>query len=61
VVDEPQTTLKALLIGTDTLKIIETWKICQVSGLFYIDNFVVLFDDGTYLCTCVETITKGTL
>ncbi|PKY63318.1 hypothetical protein RhiirA4_491811, partial [Rhizophagus irregularis] len=59
VVDEPQTTLKALLIDMDTLKIVETWKICRVGGLSHKDNLVVLFDDGTHLCTCVETITKG--
>ncbi|PKY30850.1 hypothetical protein RhiirB3_392881 [Rhizophagus irregularis] len=43
----------------DTLKIVETWKICRVGGLSHKDNLVVLFDDGTHLCTCVETITKG--
>ncbi|PKK58495.1 hypothetical protein RhiirC2_796203, partial [Rhizophagus irregularis] len=59
VVDEPQTILKALLIDMDILKIVETWKICRVGGLSHKDNLVVLFDDGTHLCTCVETITKG--
>jgi len=43
----------------DTSKIIETWRICRVGGLSHKDNFVVLFDDGTHICTCLETITKG--
>jgi hypothetical protein len=59
VADEPQTTLNAILEGVDTSSIIEVWKICRVGGLFRKDNLVVLFTDGTHICTCMEVITKG--
>jgi len=59
VVDEPQITLKAMLDGMDATKIVETWKIYRVGGLSHKNNLVALFNDGTHICTCMETITKG--
>ncbi|CAB5216371.1 unnamed protein product [Rhizophagus irregularis] len=60
VIDEPQTTLKSLLDGMDTSSIIvEVWKIRRIGGLSCKENLVALFSDGTYICTCMETITKG--
>ncbi|EXX68017.1 hypothetical protein RirG_108960 [Rhizophagus irregularis DAOM 197198w] len=60
VIDEPQTTLKSLLDGMDTSSIIvEVWKIRRIEGLSCKENLVALFSDGTYICTCMETITKG--
>jgi hypothetical protein len=58
-VDEPQITLKALLDGMDILSIIEVWKIRRIGGISHKENLVVLFADGTHICTCMETITKG--
>jgi len=43
----------------DTLRIIEVWKLHRVGGLSRKKNLVVLFRDGTHICTCMETITKG--
>ena len=59
VVDEPQITLMAMLDGMDITEIVETWRIHRVGGLFRKSNLVVLFNDGTHICTCMETITKG--
>ena len=58
-IDEPQTMLKSLLNGVDTSSIIEVWKIHRIGGLSCKKNLVVLFSDGTHICTCMETITKG--
>ena len=57
--DEPQITLDAILDGMDTSNIIEIWRICRIGGLSGKHNLVVLFSDGTHICTCMETITKG--
>jgi len=46
------------LDGIDTSNIIEVWRICLVGGLFCKENLVVLFNDGTHICTCMESITK---
>ena len=57
--DEPQITLKGLLNGMDVSDIIEIWKIRRVGGNSHKENLIVLFSDGTHICTCMETITKG--
>ena len=59
IVDEPQITLKAILDGMDTSNIIEVWRIRRVGGLSSKENLVALFGDGTHICTCMESITKG--
>src|SRR5829696_4298580 len=59
IVDEPQTTLKAILEGVNISNIIEVWRIRIIGGLSRKYNLVVLFADGTHICTCMETITKG--
>jgi hypothetical protein len=59
VIDEPQIMLKSLLSDMDTSGIIEIWKIYQIGGLSCKKNLVVLFSDGTHICTYMETITKG--
>jgi hypothetical protein len=48
-----------VLVGIDVTKIVETWKIYRVGGLSRKSNLVALFNDGTHICTCLETITKG--
>ena len=35
------------------------WRIRRIGGVSRKENIVVLFADGTHLCTCLETITKG--
>jgi len=47
------------LNGIEVSNIIETWRIRRVGGLSHKDNIVVLLGDGTHLCTCLETVTKG--
>ncbi|CAB4438509.1 unnamed protein product [Rhizophagus irregularis] len=59
IIDEPQITLASLLNGIETSNIIEMWRIQRIEGLSRKDNLVILLDDGTHLCTCLETITKG--
>ncbi|CAB4423154.1 unnamed protein product [Rhizophagus irregularis] len=59
VVDEPQITLKAILDGIDTSNIIEVWRIIRIEGISSKENLVALFSDGTHICTCMESITKG--
>ncbi|PKY33767.1 hypothetical protein RhiirB3_395068, partial [Rhizophagus irregularis] len=59
IIDEPQITLASLLNGIETLNIIEMWRIRRIGGLLRKNNLVILLDDGTHLCTCLETITKG--
>jgi hypothetical protein len=39
--------------------IIEVWRMRRVGGISCKENLVVLFTDGTHICTCMETITKG--
>ncbi|PKY37025.1 hypothetical protein RhiirB3_461091 [Rhizophagus irregularis] len=34
------------------------WRIRRIGDLSRKDNLVILLDDGTHLCTCLETITK---
>ncbi|CAB4380016.1 unnamed protein product [Rhizophagus irregularis] len=58
IVDEPQVTLKSLLTDTQC-SIIEMWRIRRIGGISRKENIVVVFADGTHLCTCLETITKG--
>lgn len=48
-----------MLEGIDAANIIETWKIRRVGGISHKINLVALFNDGTHICTCMETITKG--
>ncbi len=48
-----------MLEGIDVVKIVEVWKIRWVGGLSYKNNLVALLNDGTHLCICMETITKG--
>jgi hypothetical protein len=59
VIDEPQIMLKSLLSDIDTSGIIEIWKIHRIGGLSCKKNLVVLFSNGTHICTCMEMITKG--
>ncbi|EXX65765.1 hypothetical protein RirG_130120 [Rhizophagus irregularis DAOM 197198w] len=59
IIDEPQITLASLLNGIETSNIIEMWRIRRIGGLSRKDNLVILLDDGTHFCTCLETITKG--
>uniref|UniRef100_U9UEG6 SWIM-type domain-containing protein n=1 Tax=Rhizophagus irregularis (strain DAOM 181602 / DAOM 197198 / MUCL 43194) TaxID=747089 RepID=U9UEG6_RHIID len=59
IVDEPQVMLKSILNDMDTSNIVETWKIRRVGGISQKENLVVLFNDGSHICTCLETITKG--
>ena len=58
-VDEPQTTLQSLLDGIVHARVIETWRVRRIGGISHQENLVILLDDGTHLCTCTETITKG--
>ncbi|CAB5210703.1 unnamed protein product [Rhizophagus irregularis] len=58
-VDEPQVTLQSLLSGIELGNIIETWRIRHIGGLSQRENLVALLSDGTHLCTCMETVTKG--
>ena len=58
-VDKPQITLKSLLSGIGLENVIETWRIRRIGGLSKRENLVVLLSDGTHLCTCMETVTKG--
>ncbi|CAG8663487.1 34789_t:CDS:2 [Gigaspora margarita] len=58
VVDEPQVTLKAILGDNRTSNIIEIWRIHRISRLSHKENLVVLYNDGTHICTCIEMITK---
>ena len=39
--------------------IIEMWRLRRIGGLSSKDNIVVLFTDGSHLCTCMEIVTKG--
>jgi hypothetical protein len=39
--------------------IVEVWKIRRIGGLSCKENLVALFSDGTHICTCMETVTKG--
>lgn len=48
-----------MLEGINEERIMETWKIHRVGGISQKINLVVLLNDGTHLCTCMETITKG--
>ena len=48
-----------MLEGIDVANIIETWKIRRVGGISHKINLVALFNDGTHICTFMETITKG--
>ncbi|EXX52290.1 hypothetical protein RirG_254280 [Rhizophagus irregularis DAOM 197198w] len=59
VVDKPQITLKAILDGIDTSNIIEVWRIIRIGGISSKENLAALFSDGTHICTCIESITKG--
>ncbi|CAB5361318.1 unnamed protein product [Rhizophagus irregularis] len=59
VVDEPQIILQSFLNGIDSINIIETWRIRRVGGLSKRENLVILLDDGSHLCTCMESVTKG--
>jgi hypothetical protein len=59
VVDEQQITLKAILDGMDSSNIVEVWRMCCVGGISCKENLVALFNDGTHICTCMESITKG--
>jgi hypothetical protein len=59
VVDEPQTTLNSLLNNIEPSSIIETWRVRRIGGISQKSNMVVLLTDGTHLCTCMETVTKG--
>ncbi|CAG8826823.1 18732_t:CDS:2, partial [Gigaspora margarita] len=59
VVNEPQATLKAILDSTNMFDIIEIWRIHRIGGISHKYNLVVLLSDGTHICTCLETITKG--
>ncbi|CAB4399250.1 unnamed protein product [Rhizophagus irregularis] len=59
IIDEPQITLASLLNGIETSNIIEMWRIRCIGGLSRKNNLVILLDDGTHLCTCLETITKA--
>jgi hypothetical protein len=43
----------------DSINIIEVWKIRRVGGISCKENLVVFFNDGTHICTCMESITKG--
>jgi len=43
----------------DASNIVEIWKIRRVGGISQKENLVVLFNDGSHICTCLETITKG--
>ncbi|KAF0560709.1 protein far1-related sequence 5-like [Gigaspora margarita] len=54
-----QTTLKSLLNGVEISNVIELWRIRCIGGLSYRENLVILLSNGTHLCTCIETITKG--
>ena len=58
-IDEPQTTLQSLLDGIEHARVIETWRVRRIGGISHRENLVTLLDDGTHLCTCIETITKG--
>ncbi|CAB4390282.1 unnamed protein product [Rhizophagus irregularis] len=59
VVDEPQIILQFFLNGIDSINIIETWRIRRVGGLSKRENLVILLDNGSHLCTCMESVTKG--
>ena len=59
VVDEPQATLQSLLSDINTSNILEIWIIRRVGGISQKKNLVALLADGTHICTCMETITKG--
>ncbi|CAG8832163.1 651_t:CDS:2, partial [Gigaspora margarita] len=59
VVDEPQATLKAILSDNDKSSINEIWRIRRIGGISCKENLVVLFNDGSHICTCMEVITKG--
>ncbi|CAB5092350.1 unnamed protein product [Rhizophagus irregularis] len=59
VVDEPQIILQSFLNGIDSINIIETWRIRHVGGLSKRENLVILLDNGSHLCTCMESVTKG--
>ncbi|CAB5391680.1 unnamed protein product [Rhizophagus irregularis] len=60
-VDELQVTLRSLLSGIEFENVIETWRIRHISRLSQRENLVVLLSDGTHLCTCMETVTKGVI
>ncbi|CAB4423844.1 unnamed protein product [Rhizophagus irregularis] len=59
IIDEPQITIKSLLSGIEISNIIKIWKIRRIGGLSRKYNIVILLDDGTHLCTYLETITKA--
>jgi hypothetical protein len=59
VVDEPQATLQSLLSDIDMSNILEVWIIRRIGGISRKKNLVALLADGTHICTCMETITKG--
>ena len=58
-VDEPQATLQSLLSDIDMSSILEIWIIRRIGGISQKKNLVALLTDGTHICTCMETITKG--
>ena len=43
----------------DISTIIEIWRIQRVGGVSCKNNLIVLFANGTHICTCIKTITKG--
>ncbi|CAB4376737.1 unnamed protein product [Rhizophagus irregularis] len=59
VVDEPQIILQSFLNGINSINIIETWRIRRVGGLSKCKNLVILLHNGSHLCTCMESVTKG--
>ena len=59
VIDELQITLRSLLDGIEYVRIIETWRVCRIGEISHQENLVILLDDGIYICTCTEIITKG--
>ncbi|CAG8844116.1 13212_t:CDS:2, partial [Gigaspora margarita] len=59
VLNEPQATLQSLLSSTEFKKIIKTWRIHCIDGLSSKENLVALFANGTHICACMKTITKG--
>jgi len=41
------------------LSVVEVWVIRRIGGISRKKNLVALLADGTHICTCMETITKG--
>ncbi|CAG8663919.1 9769_t:CDS:2, partial [Dentiscutata erythropus] len=51
ILDELQATLQSLLSNLESKNIIETWRVRRIGGLSHKENLVILFANGSHICT----------